>query len=426
LDSLGGALAERFQLDGLSADLDGAVTAFEDTVAATAPDAPERSARLANLAGMLLLRYEQRAGSRTATSHEDGGDLDRSIALLDEATGLIPEGSRFAPSVFGGLTNAWRHRYEYTNDPTDLERALSHGENAVAAARASATSDFPSHLVALAVVRQFRAQQTGEAADLDHAVALCREALEVTPKTSFRVRDRGNSLDFALLERYLAQGSETDLNEAPSWLTRLDAEVNPSSERLAPNVAGLLFNTGNGLWIGYRRTGDLMALDQAIARFARAIAAVDSSSLDGLRFRNSLAVALAERHACFGDVADLRRAVVLLREVWSAARPASPEWLVYVTNAATASRLLHERTGHAAALDEALAALETALDGLSAGDSRRGGLLDSLGSALAARYADTGNQDDLMRAHACLREAADITTSSPEHPLTLGHLVSCA
>jgi hypothetical protein len=137
-------------------------------------------------------------------------------------------------------------------------------------------------------------------------------------------------------------------------------------------------------------------------------------------------VALAERHACFGDVADLRRAVVLLREVWSAARPASPEWLVYVTNAATASRLLHERTGHAAALDEALAALETALDGLSAGDSRRGGLLDSLGSALAARYADTGNQDDLMRAHACLREAADITTSSPEHPLTLGHLVSCA
>jgi hypothetical protein len=64
LDSLGGALSESFQRDGSPADLDGAVTAFEDTIAAAAPDAPERPARLTNLAGMLLLRYEQRAGAR--------------------------------------------------------------------------------------------------------------------------------------------------------------------------------------------------------------------------------------------------------------------------------------------------------------------------------------------------------------------------
>lgn len=222
---------------------------------------------------------------------------------------------------------------------------MSHGENAVTAARASAAPDFPSHLVALAVVRRLRAPQTGDAPDLNHAVALCREAVEVTPKTSFRVRDRGNSLGIALLERYLAQGSPADLDEALSQLTRLDAKVDPSSKRLGVNAAGLLFNTGNGLWIGYRRTGDLMALDQTIARFTRAVAAVDPAALDGRRFRNSLAVALAERYAAFGNVADLRRAVALLREAWFAASPGSPEWLVYVTNAATAAQILHRRPG---------------------------------------------------------------------------------
>jgi tetratricopeptide (TPR) repeat protein len=428
LDNLGGALAERFQKDGDPADLDHAIASFEKAVDALPPDAPARPGSLANLAGTLLIRYDERSGAASADSEPAGlgegpdavGDLDRAVARLEEAARLLPPGSRLEAAVLGALTGAWRRRYERTSAEVDLDHAVRYGERAVAAARPG-TPDRASHLVELAVVRQLRASRTGDPADQDRAVQLCQEAVADTPKGSFRIRDRVNSLGIALLERYLARGSPQDLDEALRSLTTL-AWPDEAVSRLSPNDASLLFNTGNGLWIGYKRTGDLTALDQAIARFGRAAGAVAPGSRDRARGLNSLAVALAERYASFGVPADLNRAMELERQALAQTPPESPEWLVYVANFGTAARLVYELTRDRAMLDEAVGTLDEALRRAPPTGPRHNALLDSLGTALAARYARTGDEADLTRAHGCLREAVDATASSPEHSLTLGHL----
>lgn len=415
LDNLGGALAERFQKAGDPDDLDHAVGSFEEAVAALPPDAPARPGSLANLAGTLLIRHDERSGPSAGGS---SGDLDRAVDLLEEAERLLSPGSRLEPAVLGALTSAWRRRYQRTGAEADLEQAMRHGERAIAAARPG-TPDRASHLVELAVVLQLRAHRTGAAEDQDRAVQLIRTAVAETPPGSFRIRDRVNNLDAALLERYLARGSQQDLDEALRSLTALTW---PGEERLSPNDASLLFNTANGLWIGYQRTGDLTALDQAIARFGRAVEAVAAGSLDRARGLNSLAVALAERYAAFGAPSDLSRAAEFEREALAHTPAESPEWLVYAANFGTAARLLHEQTGDRALLDEAIGTLDEALRRVPPPSPRRSALLDSLGGALASRYARTEAEEDLTRAHACLREAVDATVSSPEHPLSLGHL----
>ena len=98
----------RYENTGAMADLDRAVSLFQQAVAATPDGHPDRARRLSNLGGALRDRYEHT---------RDPADLDRAIDLLEQAMVVTPSdqpdrspeldqasGSPFRPDSIGSVS----------------------------------------------------------------------------------------------------------------------------------------------------------------------------------------------------------------------------------------------------------------------------------------------------------------------------------
>jgi tetratricopeptide (TPR) repeat protein len=102
--------------------LDQAVDLFQRALALTAPNDPERPARLASLGNALRIRFH-----RT----DNTADLDRAVKLYEEAVAdTAPDHTDF-PVLLSDLGTAWWIRFERSGDSADLDRAIDLFERAV-------------------------------------------------------------------------------------------------------------------------------------------------------------------------------------------------------------------------------------------------------------------------------------------------------
>ena len=207
LSNLGIALTARFERTGDQADLDAAIDAGQQALAATPADDPDRAGRLSNLGVALTARFE-RTGDRadldaaidlpgrrwrparpTTPTAPDGCPTSAppcGPGLSGPGTGptwtprSTPAGRRWrparpatptAPCTLSNLGLALRTRFERTGDRADLDAAIDAGQQAVAASPAD-HPDRAGYLSNLGNALRTRFERTGDQADLDAAIDL--------------------------------------------------------------------------------------------------------------------------------------------------------------------------------------------------------------------------------------------------------------
>ncbi|MBB5874580.1 tetratricopeptide (TPR) repeat protein [Allocatelliglobosispora scoriae] len=151
---------------------------------------------------------------------------------------------------------------------------------------------------------------------------------------------------------------------------------------------------GRSLALRHRLTGADADLDEAVECAARAASARDVHPIDRTTYLSNLGVHLVERYEGRQDVADLQRAVDVIRQGLAGIPAASPFRGMFLTNLTNALRLRFLELGDPGDLDEAvragLAAERLLPDTVKA--------LANLADALYGRFAVRGDLADLHAA----------------------------
>jgi protein involved in temperature-dependent protein secretion len=397
LSNLGAALGTRFEQTGDRADLDAAIDLLRQAVAASPADHPGRAVMLYNLSNALQTRLEQTG---------DRADLDAAIDLLRQAVAASPADD---PGQAGRLSNlgaALQTRFEQTGDRADLDAAIDLLRQAVAASPA----DHPDRAVMLynlSNALQTRLGQAGDGADLDEAIDAERRAAAASPTDHPDRAGRLSSLGAALGNRFERTGNRADIDAAIDLLRQAVA-ASPADH---PDRAVMLSNLGYALQTRFGQTGDGADIDEAIDLARQAVAA---SPADRAGRLSSLGAALGNRFRRTGDRADIDAAIDLLRQAVAASPADHPDLAMYLSNLGNALRARFERTGDRADLDAAIDAGRQAAGASLADHPGHAVMLSNLGAVLQTRFELTGDRVDLDAAIDLHRQA--VAASPADHP----------
>jgi hypothetical protein len=405
----GNAYIRRYWRTGSIADLDKALALWQQAVEATPPDSPDRPMFLNNLGTGLRERYE-----RTGRLE----DLEAAIRVFREAVEATPPDSPNRPTILTSLGNGLGARYERTGRLEDLEEAIRVFREAVEAAPPGSPNR-PGFLNSLGGGLFRRYERTGRLEDLEEAIRVYREAVEATPPGSPDRPGILNNLGAGLRDRYERTGRLEDLEEA----IRVFREAVEATPPGSPDRPGILNNLGNGLRNRYERTGRLEDLEEAIRVYREAVEATPPGSPDRPMFLNNLGTGLRERYERTGRLEDLEEAIRVYREAVEATPPDSPNRPSRLTSLGNGLRARYERTGRLEDLEEAIRVFREAVEAAPPGSPNRPGFLNNLGGGLFRRYERTGRLEDLEEAIRVYREAVEATSpDSPDRPGILNNL----
>jgi tetratricopeptide (TPR) repeat protein len=442
LSNLGSALQSEFELAGDTATLDEAIAVARQAVGEGTDD-PDLPMYLSNL-GVILLTLFRQAGE-PAVAREASTVARRAVELalpddpnrvlfqtnlsnalwmnslhlrdrtsLDEA---IEVGRRAAETSAGGglsLVNlgvSLQARYTLTGELADLEECIR-------ICRAGIEALEPGHVVrttylaSLGSALQLRFARLGQPADLEQAMAVLREAVAASVPGQ---PDRGiclSNLSGALQTRYLRSGSLADLDEAVAIARQTVLET--AADHI--NMGRYLNVLANGLRLQFESNGDLGALDEAAAVLGPPGA---QSAVE--RLVNLSAIAQA-RFAANGDRAVIDEAIAAAQEAVAITRDGHLMRAAALTNLSNAHRARFDLSCDLTDLDEAISAGRQAVGLASAGDPVRGLYLSNLANALQRKFDRAGQPEDGEEAISCARAAAASPAGDPNRAMFLSNL----
>ncbi|GLV99150.1 CHAT domain-containing tetratricopeptide repeat protein [Streptomyces lavendulae] len=403
LTNLENALQLRFTHTGNTADLNAAIRAGREGVAATLADDSRRGSRLSNLGVALWTRFE-----RTGAT----ADLDEAIRLGREATVLNPPGH---PDRAGSLTNlsiTLRVRFERTGDRSALDEAILASHEAVTLT-ATGHPSRPARSNNLGVALWARSALTGSEADLDDAVRLSREAAGTIPVGHPERPGMLSNLGGCLQTRFGRTGASTDLNDA---ITALQAAV-AGAPTTHPNRTTMLSNLGMSLRSRFEQTTASNDLNNAITALQAAIAGTPTTHPNRAGMLNNLGTALRARFALTGATADLDEAVQVARDAVATVPVGHLKRPGFLNNLAISLRSRSERTGSVPDINEAITTLRTVVDSVPGNHPDRAGALAALANMLYSRFERTGALGALDEAIRLGRESLAATPAAhPERP----------
>ena len=452
LSMLGTALRSRFQLTGALPDIDAAVEAGEQPV--TPPGHPNRAAVLSNLSTSLLVRYQatgqpadldraeetgeqaldaarlddpQRPGilsnlsavlkTKFTRADSPAAGLDRAIEVCEQALAATPSGHPARPTILTNLGTALRTRAERTGSRADMDRAVSIGEQSVAARPGH--PDLSLFLTNLAAALMLRFERAGTLDDLDRAITITEQAIGAAPGNSPTRATALSNLGLALRDRYHRSGARADLDRAVEVSEQALAATAPDRPDLGRPLGAL----GLALLERYELTGTMADLDRAVEVTEQAVAATAPGDGNESMLRSVLGVVLRTRFERTGVPADLDRAIELGEQSVACGPPDPPRRAICLSNLGGALRMRFEYAGTAADLDRAIDVCEQALAATPPGDAFRTVIMSNLGIHLASRFERAGRLDDLDRAITADEEAlAQTPPGAVEYPRRLGNL----
>nr|BFE57425.1 CHAT domain-containing protein [Dactylosporangium thailandense] len=162
-----------------------------------------------------------------------------------------------------------------------------------------------------------------------------------------------------------------------------------------PQRAVYLVNLCSAQQNRFRATGDVSAVDEAVAAGSEAVRVAAAEVLPAAE--GNLGAALRLRYETLGRDADLAAAVEHGRAALAAAPPDDPRDVTYRSSLSSALQARYDRFGDPDDLGEAIVLGEAVLAREPAGSPSRAGHLSNLGIGLRQRYLLTGDADDLRR-----------------------------
>jgi CHAT domain-containing protein/tetratricopeptide (TPR) repeat protein len=261
--------------------------------------------------------------------------------------------------------------------------------------------------------------QLGATKDLEEAIVLDREALELLPQGH---RDRSislNNLANRLSTRHSQLGAMQDLGEA-IVLVREALHLHPQGHR---DRSTSLNNLAVHLSSRYNQFGAMEDLDEAIFLSREALVLRPQGHPDRSMSLNNLATRLSSRHNQLGAMEDLDEAIVLDREALDLRPQGHPLRSSSLSNLATYLSSRYKQLGEVQDLDEAIVLDREALDLHPQGRRDRSTALNNLAVHLSSRYNQLGAMEDLDEAIVLGREALVLCPQGhPDRSMSLNNL----
>ena len=205
-----------------------------------------------------------------------------------------------------------------------------------------------------------------------------------------------------ILNRALASEDAAELDHAIDVIRQAIAAT-PATD---PRRSAYLSNLGVALWQRFERAGTAADIDEALSLLAEAVKATPARSADAWGTTN-LGLAMRSRYKRIGQVSDLNGAVWFLREAAEAVEPGHPMRAGLLHNLVSVLLVRYHDLSDAADLEEAIQAGEEAVAGSPRDDADRRHRVFNLGNAFKALFDRSGRIADLDEAVRLLREAAD-------------------
>jgi tetratricopeptide (TPR) repeat protein len=418
LADLASVLLQRFELSGRADDLDEAVELVRAATSTEAGDGQDAD-RLALLFDLLTVRWEH---------FDDRRALDEAIEVGRRAAAGPTEerpGRGGRATTLSNLGRALRMRAERSGSREDFDAATAAIREAVAATPADhpglarrlvnlamtldaqfgttgdprARDDAITTAVRAMMISGQRFAQSNDLAALGEAVMIGVWAVERVPPDHAALGPLLDGLAQASRERYTIAGQREDLERAVDADRRVLAVTAPD----APEYAYRLFYLSGTVWMRYRHSADRSDLDEAIDTGYRAAAACTGPP--PARYLSNLSGMLRMRFEQYGDPQDLDDAV-------QAGRRAVPSDS-FDLNLACALVLRYAEAGAEEDFQEAATALQRAFTATSdAGERAEGaGVLVTLHQV---RYERTGRPEDLDSLVAAARQAVVVAEGGSE------------
>ena len=463
--NLAGGLLMRAGVAKDAADLAAGAQAAYRAVSLTDPDDPLWPGRVNNLVGALV------------TIDREGGDADDPLPILQEAIELAAEGSPEQARLLHALGFVWRERYKDDDSPESLNQAIGAFQRAASAAKPN-HPDRGLFFSDLAIMLGVRFEDRGDEADLDQAVDQAIAAVRHGPpghpsmphyltSAGLLLRTRfneggGNRGDLTSAAEYFRaawqlsskDGAADALNRYGDTLQQLlgalqrEMVAAQPAERSSLHLAigrvaldlfrisdearlfgqalrsfeeavataspdekvGALTGLLDAVRENAHRTGDRSDFDSAV-EFARQI--LDHNPEHGPSI-NNLGLSLAERYRAFRSIVDLDEAIVYLRIAADVLSPEDPNGAGVVSNLVVCLLNFNERTGDAAALDEAIERGEAAIAAYDRSTQPWFAIVAATADGLIGRFERGGPTSDIDRAVELSWEATDGGRTRPE------------
>ena len=347
------------------------------------------------------------------------GLLERALAtsdpvVADIAADLWNRIVTVLPDHAGYLSRlgiALRVQFERTGNPACLDLAVRAGE--IALLRADEDDPgFPAYLCNVAVTLQVVHAHRGDPAELTRAVELLQEAVGTLPVDHPERATYLSELATSLRRR---QADPTDLETAVR-LARRAVTIGP------PDAFGLLSNLAITLVDGYRVTGRVADLDEAVSAAGAAVAATPVGHPATAVALSNLAATLRSRFEMTGAAADLNRAIRSAGIALRTAPANDPDRAMYRANLGVALLTRFSETGRAEDLDQAVRLLVDAEAATPLTHVDRALRLSHLGLALEAAARRTGSRAQLDAAVGHLRATCSAAAADPHLPMYLSNL----
>ncbi|MBF6102306.1 tetratricopeptide repeat protein [Nocardia cyriacigeorgica] len=384
------AYRARYENSWRDSDLDRAIT-----VALSVPDERATVDIHNNLAIGYVLRFER-----------DRSRADLAAALA-AARRLVPEPADAEVEHLVTLANILDTVHDVDGEASASDEAVRLLEGAIARCPADLVPTVLSNLGAFHISRFDRRQN---AADLDRALVVLRQALRDTPASSVVRATYLTNIANAHHALFEFAGRAADLDACIA--AQLEAE------QLLPADAGIRVELLANICLARRTRFDAFGaradIDGAVAAGETALTSVGSRRQIG-HLRSLLAGALRSRFAAYGDMADLEYARTASASAVEDGDVSAGARAVRLTVHASCLLTVYETVGDADALDRAIGTGRAALE--HAERSTVGTAATNLANALLTRHELRGSDDDLGDAVDFARRSVESTpVQSPFRP----------
>ena len=439
LNSLAHAVLSRYkQLDTIK-DLDNAIEHFDEALTLCPSRHPDRPTFLDNLGSALVTRYHDKQSGRVE-------DLENAIKYNHEALTLRPSGHPYRHFSLTNLGNALSDRYKRLGSMDDLNNAMEHFDEALTLCptghpyRSASLNNLGN-----ALITRYKHSGHGTMEDIDNAIGYHREVLKLCSESPGHPDQEGLilvtgsntqilhstllNLGYALLTRFGERSQQSDLDEA-IFLHRQALELFPLPH---PGFSLSLNNLASALQIRFEQRGQKNDLDEKIDLLRQAVKFQLPHHPNLSRSLNNLANALLTRFTQRGpsheddpdDLVDLDEAISLHRQYLALCPLSHPQRSIALHNLACSLQIGFEQRRDENDLDEMIDLLRQALKDINLQLPPHPNLyryMNSLANALLTRF-DLSQKNDLEEAISLFKQALDIRP--PPHPsrsLSLSHL----
>jgi tetratricopeptide (TPR) repeat protein len=401
---LADALESRWELHRDPDDLHEAVSVFTAAVDSHEQDGARAADLAANLAHILLARYQALGGL---------DDVDAALAALGRLPAGLGRSQR--ATVAASTARALSMRYQATGERDDLAAAIATARRGLTDVDAMSTTR-NSRAARLAHLLFLRYLRSGRRRDLCGAIRLLQGVVDEAETGDGREPspDQLSQLSSYLAERYDRDGDLAHRDAAirlSRWAHESDRRDGEPS--LDTTLASLLHGR-------FTTEGWLDELDEAVDRHRKAVERQIPATPSYPAILNNLGIALQDSYVYMGDDAALDEAIGLHERAIACCPPGSPDRPGYLGTLAAAVQLRFERDKRVIDLDRVIDLGEQALAALGSDAPERAKLLSNLSAARHLHARITGDSADFERAVETFRAALRrIGRNSPARAIVL-------